>query len=195
MKFQQPLYEIGTVVFLAQSSWQSVPIECPDCKGQKTWEVSTPAGEKFSTYCRTCWHGYDGCFGTVNEYGYRASTRRLTIGMVCTRQSEAKAEIQYMCEESGVGSGSMWNESELFFSEEVAKRHAQRQVEESQRIKCQETDQEKKAQRAKDMLIMEDSPRKKLEEERDYLKQQLSELKRKHAKPRKKALTKPSSSL
>jgi hypothetical protein len=183
--FQQPKFKVGDTVFLAESNWNSIPIKCPDCLGQKIWEVVTPAGEVFSTYCRTCWHGYDGCSGTVSEYGYRATTRQLTIGLVNVRQSNEKSEIQYMCEETGVGSGSMWNQQELFRSEFEAEMAAQRRVEALRVDGSKTIDQDKKAQRSKDNLVLEDCPRKKMQDEIDRLKQQVKDLKYK-ARPKKR---------
>jgi hypothetical protein len=185
MSFQAPKYEIGDSVWLAESNWNSLPIQCPDCLGQKTWLVSTPAGETFQSYCRTCWHGYEGCSGTVNEYGYRATTRQLTIGMVCVRQSEEKSEIQYMCRETGVGSGSMWNEADLFLTHFAAKANAQQRVKALQTDGCKTLEQGKKAQRTKDQLVLESCPRKKMEDEMFGLRQELKDLKYKHRVKRK----------
>ena len=182
--FQLPKFKIGDVVWLASSDWQSEPAECPDCLGEKAWEVVTPAGEIFSTHCRTCWHGYDGCSGTVSNYTYLPTVRRMTVGMVNTRQSDLKAEIQYMCEESGIGSGSLWDEEKLFPTETEARIYATTQAQLKRSTNEQCIDDDRRRQNKKDMLVVEDCPRKVQEDEVNRLKQEIRDLKQKYVKKR-----------
>ena len=180
--FQLPKFRIGDEVWNASSDYVATQIQCPDCKGEKVWWIMTPAGEEFETHCRTCWHGYDGCYGTISEYDYVPKVRRMTIGMVNTRQSDLQAEIQYMCIETGIGFGSLWDEDCLFETETEACIYAETQAEIKRGRNEESITQENKRQREKDHLIMEPNPRKVLEDEVNRLKEQVKTLKRKPLK-------------
>ena len=108
----------------------------------------------------------------------------MTIGMVNTRQSDLKAEIQYMCEETGIGSGSLWDEDRLFETETEAWIYAETQAELKRAHNEQAVTQDAKRQRAKDTLAMEPNPRKVLEDEVNRLKYDIVELKKKCVKKR-----------
>lgn len=187
--FQVPKFAIGDVVWRASSDWNATQIPCPDCLGDKHWMVRTPAGENFLTFCRTCWHGFDGCCGTVSQYDYTPQVRRLTVGLVTTRQSDVKTVIQYMCEETGIGSGTVWNEESVFSTEKEARVYADRQAQAKRLANPQGVEEDRKRQLKKASLVMEPNPRKVMEDEINQLKQQVKELKKKPGK----RLTKPSS--
>ena len=100
-----------------------IEIQCPDCLGKKVWNVKTPSGDEFTIPCNTCELGYQ-CYGTISIYVESAVVTPLTIGSIQTDSNDGKNPIRYMCEETGIGSGSLYNECDLFADRTDALDHA-----------------------------------------------------------------------
>lgn len=181
----KPKYQLGDVVYLGSSEWMQEPVECPDCLGAKIWIVTTPANEQFETYCRTCWHGFDGCSGTIADYDYRPMVRQLTIGQIQAKEMEHKIDITYMCVETGIGSGTVWNENNLFVTRAEAQGYGEAQSQIRREKDEDAVSRAHQAQCKKDMLVLEDCPRKRLQDENNRLAQEIRDLKRKYVKKRK----------
>jgi hypothetical protein len=49
-----PRYAIGDTVFVGNTEQRRTKHACPDCLGTGKWEVTTPAGGKFSAVCLRC---------------------------------------------------------------------------------------------------------------------------------------------
>lgn len=133
-QFEMPKFKIGDYVYSASSHWLGTKQQCPDCLGQKTWEVTTPAGEKFPLECRTCWQGYNGNSGTISSWDYEPVVRSLTIGSVRIDTTDEKP-IAYMCEETGIGSGAIHYQENLFGTEDEAKQKAEELVVQARMLK------------------------------------------------------------
>lgn len=159
-------YSIGDKVWLGRSSWSSQPVQCPDCLGKREWAVTTPAGETFYTNCRTCWRGYENSHGVVPYYTYLPKVEQLTIGVVQARQSEQGELYTYMCEETGVTSGSMYDEAELHPSEAAAWKAAEADAKRKRTHSDFCVVEDTKRQSQKDKLILEDCPSKVLRDEK-----------------------------
>lgn len=114
-----PKFNIDDVVWYARVIWTETRVPCPDCLGQKEWTVTTPAGESFQHMCMTCSQGYYSN-GLVSEYGDKPDVRPMTIGSVRLDTAEAEDPVKYMCRETGVGSGSIYPERQLFALEDAA---------------------------------------------------------------------------
>tara|TARA_R110000772_G_scaffold267971_3_gene393556 strand:+ start:2664 stop:3212 length:549 start_codon:yes stop_codon:yes gene_type:complete len=177
----QNKYVIGQVVWLGSSEWTATPVVCPDCQGHKTWTVVTEV-ETFTTYCRTCWHGYDGCYGTVSAYDYRPQVRHLTIGHIEVKQTALTFEVKYMCQETGIGSGSVWCEDSLFSTIEEAQAFGEAQSDIRRGQDAQFASDAHSARCRKDMLVLEDCPRMELQDHVERLEQEIRRLKRKKKK-------------
>lgn len=116
----EPKYKIGDVVFHAHGWYGSRQITCPDCLGKRFWSVTTPAGETFDLPCGTCERGYQST-GTISEYAEVTKVTPLTVGSVrIDTAANAEERVSYMCEETGVGSGSIYYETSLFLDHEPA---------------------------------------------------------------------------
>ena len=67
-----------------------------------------------------------------NDYKYEISYNEATIGKVETHEYapkyEYKSVVEYMLEESGVGSGQVWKEERLFATEDEAKEFCNKYV-------------------------------------------------------------------
>jgi len=114
-----PKYSIGNKVWGAGfSAHTQIRETCPDCLGAKEWSCTTPAGDTFNVPCSTCMEGYF-CSGSIVRWGPSQSAQRLTIGSVRIDTGDENP-VQYMCQETGIGCGSIWYEKRLFDTEAEA---------------------------------------------------------------------------
>ena len=113
--------EIGDTVYLARPTRAPITVECPDCRGTREWTVSAPGREDWVVGCQTCYrHGYPwGSRGTVEYAGFSSHVEELTIGSVRLNTADDRP-VSYMCTETGVGSGSVYYETDLFATHEDA---------------------------------------------------------------------------
>ena len=117
-------YAVGDKVFYASAHLEETPEPCPDCLGQKTWQVTTPAAEVFDVPCETCMAGYAST-GLKGRWQYTPHVSHLTIGSV-RFDSTAHPPATYMCAETGVGSGNVYGEDVLFINNQEALKAAVR---------------------------------------------------------------------
>lgn len=106
----QPRFAVGDRVWTAEAFDEPVFVECPDCKGAKTWTATSPAGEEFQFPCPRC-QTHDVWKLRHQKAVYQL--RQLTIGSVRIDTESHHDKISYMCNETGVGSGTIWSESRL----------------------------------------------------------------------------------
>ena len=106
-------YEIGQTVWHPYAVVRNDPATCPDCCGTGTWQALLPCGRGEIIECTTC-----EARGAVPETAIRGVVRRLTVGSIGFRDGE----VQYMCQETGVGSGTIYTESTLAETEEGARK-------------------------------------------------------------------------
>jgi hypothetical protein len=116
-------FSIGDVVYFASTKTERKQHPCPDCLGTKKWKAISPAGSEYQFDCPRCSASYRADHDLSLDYTIFAPTaRRLTIGSVRT---DSAGGTQYMCLETGVGSGSLFDEDRLFSAEDEALKHAQ----------------------------------------------------------------------
>jgi len=117
-------YSIGDVVYHGTNESTAIRTACPDCQGTKEWTVVTPAGATMTTACPTCETLYCST-GYIERYERMPKVQTLTIGSVRFDSNERGDErTSYMCNETGVGSGSVWYESRLRETREEAEADA-----------------------------------------------------------------------
>lgn len=110
----EPRYRIGEHVFHATTIEGKRSVDCPDCLGMGKWKVESPTGIKIDIPCPRC----DGrC--AISAFAWQPYTRLLTVGQVRMEWPKAswdsdRSVFQYMCGETGIGSGSIYDESKLF---------------------------------------------------------------------------------
>lgn len=122
-----PKYQIGQRVFRATETSAVEALPCPDCLGTKKWKVTTPGGTELEAPCLRCGQGHS--LRNVPSLEYRvcrALVTPLTIGSIQI-DTNAGARgwgcddlVKYMCTETGVGSGSVYNERDLYETEAEA---------------------------------------------------------------------------
>lgn len=148
-----PKFAMGQRVFYATHRTQQTMRPCPDCLGSCRWSATTPAGETFEIECSTCSYymgRHDLMFTT-----YVPHVRALTVGKIGMEADSRKGGgivYRYMCNETGIGTGSVYNETLLFDSEEHAMLHArflahQAQIDHDQRVQAQRDEHKKRAKR------------------------------------------------
>lgn len=115
-------YSIGDVVFIATTTIENKRHACPDCLGANEWRITSPAGGEYKIRCPRC-SGYPGNRDLSLDYSvYVARVQRLTIGSVQFNSASGSCDsgVRYMCQETGIGSGSVYDEPRLFSTEEDA---------------------------------------------------------------------------
>lgn len=114
MSIPTPKYAIGQTVYLASTFQTKKQHPCPDCKGQRTWIAVSRAGDEFEFGCPRCGGGYRSDDVLSLDYiTHVRSTRPLTIGSVRINTDD-EHQVTYMCKETGVGSGNIWDEGQLY---------------------------------------------------------------------------------
>lgn len=111
----KPKYLIGSRVFFGRAIEGKESLPCPDCLGEGDWKLTSPAGECINYKCPRC----DGK-KVISQYSWEPNVQALTIGSIRIDTSRNSDPIEYMCSETGVGSGSVYRERALCDTEEAA---------------------------------------------------------------------------
>jgi hypothetical protein len=114
-------FDVGDTVWFASTVTTQFQHACPDCLDSKEWEAKSPAGSTFKVACPRCSQTYQAHDELRLTYTkYTPNVRKLTIGSVraSTIVGDAWNEgNEYMALETGVGSGSVYREPNLFATE------------------------------------------------------------------------------
>lgn len=121
-------FDIGDTVFHARTATTVKSHPCPDCIGSKKWIAQSPAGGSFEVPCIRCASNYQANHRlSLNYSSFEPVARRLTIGSV-RADTNSDRSPEYMCVETGVGSGNVYREADLFRTEAEALVAAQAQA-------------------------------------------------------------------
>lgn len=124
-------FSIGDVVYHASTTTEQKRHPCPDCLDTRKWEAKSPAGREYTFACPRCGGGYRSSSDSSIFYtAFVPSAQRLTIGQVSAKTGP-EPKNEYMCHETGVGSGSIYYEERLFSTEAEALQVAQLMANES----------------------------------------------------------------
>lgn len=119
-------FSIGDVVYKAWTTTVTKQHPCPDCKGVRKWMAVSPAGAEYEFDCPRCSSRYQNDHDLSLSYTeFEPCTHRLTIGSVRVDTSSKDRPVEYMCRETGIGSGTIHDEADLFRTEEEAMRAAE----------------------------------------------------------------------
>lgn len=117
-------YGIGDTVYLSRLNAEVIKVPCPVCNGTGRAEV---VGFAIKANCPACYSsGYKPGFDESSLRHYTRSVMPLTIGQVRVTATASRStlfmteEVEYMCVETGVGSGSIYREHLLFATREEA---------------------------------------------------------------------------
>lgn len=116
-------YSVGDVVYRAGTSTTRKQHPCPDCLGSRKWAAVSPAGSEYSFACPRCSASYNSDRDLTLDYiAHVPHVEKLTIGSVQFNSANGSWDsgARYMAHETGVGSGSVYNEDDLFRTEAEA---------------------------------------------------------------------------
>lgn len=118
-------FSVGDKVWHASTVEEQRQHPCPDCNGERKWQAVSPAGYEYTFACPRC----SARFASHDELSlaytaHAAAARQLTIGSVRHDSHEGAfgnhERNTYMCQETGVGGGTIYYESNLFSTEAEA---------------------------------------------------------------------------
>lgn len=119
-------FSIGDVVYKAWTTTVSKQHPCPDCKGSRKWKAVSPAGGEYEFPCPRCAARFMSNRDLSLDYSeFAPSVHKLTIGSVRVDTSSQDRPVEYMCRETGIGSGTIHDQADLFPTEEEAMRAAE----------------------------------------------------------------------
>jgi hypothetical protein len=122
-------YDIGETVWFATTETVRKRHACPDCLGETKWSVTSPGGKDYTFPCPRCTATYHSDRDMSLDYSqFSPVARRLTIGSIRTDSHPAfddEQRVEYMCRETGIGSGSIYREAHLYSTEDEALKAAQ----------------------------------------------------------------------
>ena len=116
-------YSIGDVVYHASTTTERKQHPCPDCKGLRKWKAISPAGGEYTFACPRCSGSYRANRDMSLDYSSSVPVvRQYTIGSVRhdSNECDGRSSTTYMCRETGIGSGSTYEEAKLFETEAEA---------------------------------------------------------------------------
>lgn len=118
-------FSIGDVVFRAGTTTTKKQHPCPDCLGSRVWKATSPAGRDYSFGCPRCTAVFYADNDLRIDYtAHVPHVAQLTIGQLRT-ETDHSNRVQYMCRETGIGGGSIYDESSLFSTEKEALEQAE----------------------------------------------------------------------
>lgn len=118
-------FGIGDTVYWASTVIAQKQHPCPDCLGSREWKATSPAGAEYTFACPRCSERYmRNCDLSLKYSVHEPAVRKMTVGSVRTDSHEDKPN-SYMCRETGVGSGAVYYENDLFATEAEAMRAAE----------------------------------------------------------------------
>lgn len=128
-KMLVPKFEIGQKVYAVcnTSDTRQKHVECDVCNSTGYVKVE---GKEGNFTCPVC-HGRT----ETEHYGYKyvIAYKKATIGRIqiteyAKKYRSCKSVITYMLQETGVGSGTLWNEERLFATEEEANEFCEKYI-------------------------------------------------------------------
>lgn len=125
-----PKYAIGDIVYKPGITGTNEKLPCPDCLGEKAWKLLTPTGIEHTLACPRCSDAYSSLGDNIPSLTIRreqSTVARLTIGSIEIKSDPRHGDsaVKYMAHETGVGSGSVYNERDLYSDGAAAQAMAQ----------------------------------------------------------------------
>lgn len=116
-------YSVGDVVFYASTYDVIKQHPCPDCKGSRQWKAVAPSGQEYTFGCPRCsTRFYSDTRLSLKYAAFDPIVTKMTIGQVraVSPPTQFDQPAEYMCVETGVGSGTVYREDRLFLHEDEA---------------------------------------------------------------------------
>ena len=116
-------YSVGDTVWHANTTPETRQHPCPACLGTRKWAATSPVGNEYTLPCPRCTVNYSAHDELSLKYtAFTAAPCKLTIGSIRhdSKPFSGGSATQYMCVETGVGSGTIYDEDLLFPTEQEA---------------------------------------------------------------------------
>lgn len=121
MSIIETKFSIGDTVYHASTTTERKQHPCPDCLGARQWDAKSPAGREYKFACPRCGGDYQSDSSLSLYYSiFVPIAYPLTIGMVRGQSGGPDAHNEYMCQETRIGSRSIYYEDSLFATEKEA---------------------------------------------------------------------------
>lgn len=118
-------FAVGDRVYHASTHLTTKQHPCPDCKGAQKWKAISPAGAEYQFPCPRCCASFQSNSDLSLRYqAFAPAVSTLTIGSIRVDTADERGH-SYMCVETGVGSGSVYYEKDMFSTREEAMTAAQ----------------------------------------------------------------------
>lgn len=131
--FPSPKYRKGQKVYYACHSTTGARYPCPDCYGTRKWTCTSPAGHTMEMDCPRCDRTSHSDALNLSYTKHTFYAQELTIGSIrVDTASHGDHPISYMCEETGVGTGTVYYEPRLYATREEAEAAAAVECDEQQ---------------------------------------------------------------
>jgi hypothetical protein len=114
-----PKFSIGDRAYSVSTQTIYERLPCPDCLGSRIWKAVSPAGTECTVDCPRCVQRWSD-IPSLDIPVVKSFVRSLTIGSIRIDTHEQEHPVEYMCDETGVGSGRIHYESRLFATEAEA---------------------------------------------------------------------------
>lgn len=117
MAILETKYNLGDIVF--SPSTENTPYweKCTSCDGTGSWKVE---GRDIKVNCTKCGDAYRKGNGRIQKFTYQPRVDILTVGQIRIEHDLTQHKVQYMCEETGIGSGTLHYEKTLFQTKDEA---------------------------------------------------------------------------
>lgn len=113
----------GDEVYYASTLPKRKTHDCPDCNNTRKWKAISPAGLEYEFGCPRCSQHYSSNHELSLSYTqFEPKVETRTIGSLQINTHEPRTH--YMCYETGIGSGQLYNEEDLFTTHDEALKRA-----------------------------------------------------------------------
>jgi hypothetical protein len=127
-------YSVGDTVYYSGLISLQKKLDCPDCFGEERWTTTSPAGIEYWFDCPRCSSNYlSDRKMSLSYLGFKANVEALTIGSVRFDSSKDDGKYTYMCKETGVGSGTVYDQDDLFLTRDEATNKAERKADDQEK--------------------------------------------------------------
>lgn len=114
----QSKFNLGDKIYILGGLHIDYPKKHKECTACSSTGIITINGEAF--WCPKCGAKFETDFSVSHYHRGKPCPVAYTIGQISVKVQEDKVEIQYMCKETGVGSGTVYCENECFATYEEA---------------------------------------------------------------------------
>lgn len=124
-----PRFKKGDTVYVFYPSRVEKCHPCPECGDEKEVRVVFPDGHELKASCPRCCmsYGLDMRLPSLKYVEWGVEVRSLTVGLIRIND-HGDHPVSYMCNETGIGSGSIYYQTNVFATHEEAQQAGEEHV-------------------------------------------------------------------